>query len=342
MVLSCKIQKDGKRRYQVRVRLRGVDKTRSFRKKAEALRWGASLERDVLLGLESALGQSRCRTFHQMIDRYMREVLPRKAFNTQRQQHQQLTFWRGFLGNVALDKIGPEEISGAKWVLGDRSNGTINQYLATLNTVFTMARKEWRWCEVNPVEAVKRLDKPCGRVRFLSDDERQRLLFFCQLSSCKALFPIVVITLSTAPRKGEIRCVRWADYDHRNHRIYLDETKTGERRSLPLYGQARQLMADLFGARKIGDVHVFQSPFGDWPVDFRRSWERAVSKAKVDNFHFHDLRHSAASYLAMQGATSGQIAEVLGHKTLAMVKRYSHFNTANIDATVERMNRAMF
>jgi integrase len=112
---------------------------------------------------------------------------------------------------------------------------------------------------------------------------------------------------------------------------------------LPLFGKAREVMSELYcSCRPPGQVHVFPSPFGDWPIDFRYSWEKALAKAKVENFHFHDLRHSAASYLAMQGATSGQIAEMLGQKTLAMVKRYSHFNTANIDATVERMNRAMF
>lgn len=332
----------GRRRYQARIRLKGVDRSKTFRRKAEALQWGADQERTILLGLSSALEQSKGRTFHQMIDRYLKEVLVRKSFNTQRQQHQQLMFWRGFIGNVPLIDVGSDVIGEAKWILQERSDGTINQYLSALNAVYTLARKEWRWCDVNPVEFVRRMVRPVGRVRYLSDDERQRLLFYCQLSACKLLLPIVVITLSTAPRKAEITTVKWTDYDFRNHRIYLDETKNGERRSLPLYGQARQIMAKLYQEREPGAIYAFPSPNGDWPIDFRHSWRSAVSKAKIENFHFHDLRHSAASYLAMQGATSGQIAEILGHKTLAMVKRYSHFNTANIDATVERMNRVIF
>lgn len=341
MVLMERKLKNGKRRFQVRVRIRGVDRSRTLRSRSEALRWANDQERTILLGLDSALGQSQQRTFEQMIDRYVLHVLPRKSFNTQRQQYQQLMFWRQLVGKVKLIDVGPEMISDAKRVLGDRGNGTINQYLATLNAVYVVARKEWRWCDSNPLESVKRMTRPQGRVRFLSDEERQRLLFYCQLSRCSALYPIVVITLSTAPRKSEIRTIKWADYDQRNHRIYLNETKNGERRSLPLFGIARELMIERFKLRHLGDVYVFPSPHGDHPIDFRRSWEKAVAKAKISNFHFHDLRHSAASYLAMQGTTSGQLAEVLGHKTLAMVKRYSHFNTANIDATVQRMNSAM-
>ena len=341
MVLTVRQLKNGKRRYHVRVRLRGVDRSKTLRKKAEALRWAAVQERDIMLGHDSALEQSGQRTFGQMIDRYVAEVLTRKGFNTQRQQYQQLMFWKNYIGKAKLVDVKQDMISDAKRLLFGRSNGTINQYLAVLNTVYVMARREWRWCEVNPLEMVSRMDKPKPRVRYLSDEERQRLLFFCKVSRCRSLYPIVIITISTAPRKTEIRTIRWSDYDYRHHRIYLDETKTGERRSLPLYGQARTIMAELFKQRQPGAVYAFPSPHGDHPVDFRHSWEKAVAKAKVSNFHFHDLRHSAASYLAMQGATSGQIAEVLGHKTLNMVKRYSHFNTANIDATVERMNRAM-
>ncbi len=75
---------------------------------------------------------------------------------------------------------------------------------------------------------------------------------------------------------------------------------------------------------------------------FRKAWDEAVKNAEIEDFKFHDLRHSAASYLAMNGATPGEIAAVLGHKTLAMVKRYAHLSDSHVAGVVERMNEKIF
>ena len=77
-------------------------------------------------------------------------------------------------------------------------------------------------------------------------------------------------------------------------------------------------------------------------MDIRKHWYDAVEAAGIEDFRFHDLRHSAASYLAMNGATLAEIAEVLGHKTLQMVKRYAHLSDQHTAAVVERMNKAIF
>jgi len=73
-----------------------------------------------------------------------------------------------------------------------------------------------------------------------------------------------------------------------------------------------------------------------------KAWLTAIEKAGIDNFHFHDLRHSCASYLAMNGASLAEIAEVLGHKTLQMVKRYAHLSEQHTLGVVERMNKKIF
>jgi integrase len=77
-------------------------------------------------------------------------------------------------------------------------------------------------------------------------------------------------------------------------------------------------------------------------VDLRKPWETALARAEIADFHFHDLRHSAASYLAMNGASLAEIADTLGHKTLQMVKRYSHLSEAHTAAVVSRMNERIF
>jgi len=89
--------------------------------------------------------------------------------------------------------------------------------------------------------------------------------------------------------------------------------------------------------------YIFPSVNGkNKPKNIETIWRKALKQAKVDNFRFHDLRHSAASYLAMNGASLAEIAEVLGHKTLAMVKRYAHLSEAHTASVVEKMNKKVF
>jgi integrase len=94
--------------------------------------------------------------------------------------------------------------------------------------------------------------------------------------------------------------------------------------------------------RRLDTPLVFPNPTGGKFLRFRETFDNAVVRAGIPAFRFHDLRHSAASYLAMSGASLAEIAEVLGHKTLAMVKRYAHLSEAHTRSVVERMNRAVF
>ena len=113
----------------------------------------------------------------------------------------------------------------------------------------------------------------------------------------------------------------------------LEDTKNGERRGIPLVGPALEVMRNLSKVRRIDDDRVLPET-----GSFRWAWLRAVRKAKVLDFRFHDLRHTAASYLAMNGASPSEIAAVLGHKTLSMVKRYAHLHDEHVAGVVSRMS----
>lgn len=78
------------------------------------------------------------------------------------------------------------------------------------------------------------------------------------------------------------------------------------------------------------------------PLDFQRAWMTALKRASLEDFRFHDLRHTAASYLAMNGAGLREIADILGHKTLAMVQRYAHLTEDHKSAVINRMATAIF
>lgn len=181
---------------------------------------------------------------------------------------------------------------------------------------------------------MSRLREPTGRVRFLSDDERKKLLDATTASRESFLHPLVVVALSTGARQGELLTLRWPQVDLERRVIRLEKTKNRDRRALPLSGAALEAVQSLARIRRIDDDRVFPLNEGQ----LRGPWEAAVKAAGLADFHFHDLRHTAASYLAMSGATLAEIAEVLGHRTLAMVKRYSHLTEQHTAKVVERMN----
>jgi integrase len=190
---------------------------------------------------------------------------------------------------------------------------------------------------------VRRLREPKGRVRFLSDEERELLLQSCKESHNPYLYTIVVLALSTGARQGELLKLHWKDVDMKRNTLTFRDTKNGETRSVPLTEYGLALMKDHSRVRRIATPLVFPS-LSDCmkPYSIREAWKCAVKRSKLVNFRFHDLRHSCASYLAMNGASLLEIGEILGHKTLAMVKRYSHLTEAHTRGVVERMNRAVF
>lgn len=332
--------KNGRVRYRVRVRVRGEFRSRTFTSRAEAEHWGSDTEKEIYRVGLSAHERSKGQTFWNLIDRYCMEVLSRKSSGTQRSQLGKLMFWRSFIGDVPLIEVVPPVIGAAKQKLQALKNGTINGYLAALSRVFTIAVKEWQWVESNPVSKVFRLPEPSGRVRFLSEQERAQLLFYAKISSNKYLHTVLMVALCTGARKNEIRRLKWAQVNMRRREIYVEDTKNGEPRTLRLFGPAFESMRELY-SRRGSAAYCFPSKDGIRPVDLRYPWEQVRAKAGLQNFRFHDLRHTAASYLAMSGGTLNDIGEIIGHKSLKSTKRYSHLTETHTSRLQEKMNHTI-
>jgi integrase len=155
----------------------------------------------------------------------------------------------------------------------------------------------------------------------------------------------VLLAISTGARKNEIMGLAWENVSFDLKRIILIDTKNGDTRAVPLVGEAFKLLKEHSKVRRIDTPLVFPRPGikgKEESMAIRRAWDNAIIAAKIENFHFHDLRHSCASYLAMNGASMAEIAAVLGHRTLEMVKRYSHISEQNTLSVVERMNQKIF
>src|SRR5215467_12385641 len=169
---------DGHVTFLVRVRRKGMPpQTATFSKRSEAKKWAQVTEGAVLEGRHFQASEAKKHTLTDLITRYSREVLPHKRLSTIPHQVRQLHWWQTHLGHYLLADVTPALIVEHRNILTQgRANGTVNRYLAVLSHTFTMAVREWQWCEDNPVRKVSKPKEPRGRVRFLSEEERQRLL----------------------------------------------------------------------------------------------------------------------------------------------------------------------
>ena len=345
--------------YRVKVRLKGYPtQSATFSRLTDARKWEQSVEASIREGRHFKTAEAKKHTLGELIDRYTSEVLALKKKSTANQKHY-LKYWKDHIGERVLADVSPALITeyrnklvGTKNRYGKEiSPVTANRYTTALGHVFAIAVNEWEWLDNNPVRRIKKYPESKGRVRFLSDDERGALLDACKQSENPYLYAIVVLAISTGARKNELLSLRWSQVNLKRGLITLEETKNDERRSLPLRGQALELIEERNAVRHIGCDYVFPSskvkknaagkPVYQ-PIDIRTAWENALTRAEITNFRFHDLRHTCSSYLAMNGATLAEIAEVLGHKTLQMVKRYAHLSESHTASVVEKMNKKVF
>ncbi|MCX7166647.1 MAG: site-specific integrase [Rhodocyclales bacterium] len=352
---------DGTITYRVQVRKRGFPpQTATFERKTDAKRWAHDIESAINEGRFFRTTEDRRRTFSEMVEKYIKENLPDKKPQLQQDQKNHLAWWNLNLGRYLLVDVTPAVITDARNKLASepiaprtanpkkrgkarfRANATIVRYLGTLSVMYSTACREWAWVNDNPLRKVRKPPEPRGRVRFLSDDERRRLLDACQTSFNPVLYPVVVIALATGARSSEIMNLTWDRIDLERGRAILDDTKNGERRALHLTAHALNVVKGLSARRKDGEYLLFPGNKPGRPAELRKAWLDALKRAKIGNFRFHDLRHSAASYLAMNGATLAEIAEILGHKTLAMVKRYTHLSESHTRQVVTRMTENIF
>lgn len=347
--------KKGKVTYRVQIRTLKYRETATFERQTDAKRWAAQVETAIANGRHFKDQAPSRHTFAEMVDRYIAEVMPTKP-KSESAQVPQLLWWRSQVGEKSLADVTPALLSELRDALSKKGRrdkpltpASVNRYLAALSHVFTVATEEWQWLSDSPTRLVRRMKEPRGRTRFLSDEERERLLEACRASGNIYLYPAVVLALSTGMRSGEIMNLTLDDVDLTRKRLILRETKNGEQRAVPLAAEALGQVREVVGLRRPDDTRLLfpsdrrlRPGTARRPIELRAPWNTALAKAGLKDFKFHDLRHTAASYLAMCGASLMEISAVLGHKTLQMVKRYSHLSDPHTATVVTRMNQRIF
>lgn len=290
-----------------------------------------------------------------LIDLYMAHYAGRDTTRAQR-----LRWWAAQLGDVTLQDLTDDHVhlalegladQNAKFYAGKDEAGrmllhakrkrlapaTVNRYGASLSAVITWAVKRRIAPKgyVHPCRSVERKPERNEKTRFLSNDERMRLLDACRASAWPRMYGLVLAALTTGARRGDLLGLAWADVDLERGEALVARTKNDDPRVLPL---VPGLVAEL--RRFVGkpDECVFASPrdsrrpFAFWP-----QFNAALRAAKVRDCTFHTLRHTCASMLAQNGATLIEIADLLGHRQLQVTKRYSHLATGHKAALVNRV-----
>jgi integrase len=341
-----RVGKTGNTTWRVRVRRQsGPWLTKSFPKKSDAEQWARSIEHKLDSGDHVPNAEARKRTLADAIDRYLTITLPRsKHRKNSSEQTRLLTWWKEHLGGVALVSLTPAKLADARDALAAKrrrdgkalAGSTVNRYVTALSAVLSVAVKEYGWLPRNPVANVMRLEDSKGRERFLAKLEMLELLKACGPSDCRELLPIVELALATGAGKSELLNLLWNDVRVGGGQrvVTFRDTKNGETRTVPLSSSAEATLTQWASGRIAWQQgRVFQIS----KTELDKSWRVARDSAGLHDVRFHDLRHSAASYLAMSGASLMDIAAILGHKTLAMVKRYSHLSEQHTTAAIDRM-----
>lgn len=272
-------------------------------------------------------------SFSKYAQQYLEYSRVNKAFSTYN-RHDRISIARleSHFKDKYVYEITPQMIEKYKAKrLETVSPASVNRELATLKNMFTMAIK-WDFVNTNPAKEVRLLKEPPGRLRYLKSEEAKALLTVC----AGHIRPIVVTALNTGMRKGELLKLKWADVDLNNRKITVINAKNNESRVIPIN---KTLYQELFSLseRSTGD-YVFSDkndrPYGD----VKKSFLTALKSAKIEDFRFHDLRHTFGSYLVMQGVDVKTVQQVMGHKDIRMTMRYAHLSPRYVQKAVEKLD----
>jgi integrase len=190
---------------------------------------------------------------------------------------------------------------------------------------------------MNPARLVEQRTESPGRIRYLLDEEEKRLREVIARRFPRHMASLTV-ALKTGMRKGEQFSLEWPEVSFDRNRIFLDQTKNGSNREIPMSKTCREALLSLDKERKDGEVRIFYSKFGE-PLNDPRTWfELAIEEAKIPNFTWHDLRHTFCSRLIMAGVDLKTAQTLMGHKTISMTARYAHLSSAHLDTAVDKLD----
>ncbi len=316
-------------RWQARVVRKGFPPVaKSFQTRGDAVTWARAIERDQDLGAFVPRRENTSMALCDLITRYTAEVVPKlRGAHT---EVVRLATINKTLGDYSLAALTPQVVGAYRDArLLDVTPSTVLRELQSLSAMLNHAAREWNLPVSNAVQSIRRPSANRARSRRLEPEEEAKLLEAlctggrneCGRFVTGARNPwvksIVLLALETAMRRGELLSLCWDAVDLARRTVFLEMTKNGSARTVPLSTRAVELLATL---PRCSDSRVF-------PVTenaLKHVWVRACSTAGIDDLHFHDLRHEATSRLAEKLPNIVELAAVTGHRDVKMLARYYH------------------
>lgn len=269
-----------------------------------------------------------------LIARYLDYVSNQKGFRTKKYHVQHLF---RVLGNPPIHTLNVEVLDRYRITRQQEGVGpaTINREMATLKHALTKA-VSWKLIKKTIREDLREMGKlkePGGRLRFLSHEEAAELL-----EGCRGMFKtLVTVALHTGMRRGEILSLKWDAVDILHGFIQVSQSKNGQPRTIPMNDTVKRALT---GLRTRVDVPwVFHDEEGKQLPNTRKRFELACKRAGIINFHFHDLRHTFASWLVMGGVPLPTVSELMGHQSIAMTMRYTHLSPKHRLGAVQSLDK---
>ena len=334
MASILKLHKSRGFSYRVFIRRKGLKPiTKVFSNKELAELFVERIEGDKEMLLAYGGSRNYHITFRQLATDYLKHEYTGKDIQ---KQELRLGFWVQSFGSKYLTDITRSDINSGVCELSMKlSNATVNRYRSVVSVVFSYACRHLELND-NPVRYIPSKPENNARNRYLSADEKTRLFEASKQCSWDKLYLLILLALSTGARRGELINLKWADIDFDRQTAYVSTSKNGQPRVLPL---TDAVVDELSKFVQSDSSLIFNSEIKkDKPFCFVKQWKNALNLAEIEDFRFHDLRHTTASYLAQNGASLLEIADVLGHKQIQVTKRYSHLC---IDHKTKLINRVL-
>ena len=331
--IEKRTNKAGETRWRAKIRRHGfpaLDQT--FPTKAAALRWTREMERGMDRGQLTERDTSSLILLSTLLSRYRDEIVPQKKGARQDATLIERLLARP-IAQLSVAALTPARLAQYRdeRLAHGVSGQTVRHELNMFSRVIEQSLREWGVScpHGNPVRQI-RLPAPAGaRTRRLLDGEESRLLEVAQKHG-DVIGPIITWAIETAMRRGEIAAMRWEHLDRKARVLLVPETKNGTPRRVPLSTAAMEVLTRR--ASSSGDKGAPPSGlvWGHGKDAISQSFIRTCQTAGIEGLTFHDLRHEATSRLFEKGLNPMQVAAITGHKTLQMLKRYTHLRAEDL------------
>lgn len=309
--------------WQARVQRKGFsERCKTFNNKSDAVAWARMIESEMDRGIYLNRTAAESTTLSELLNRYLTEITPNKK--SAKQEKYRINKWlktRLAARNISTLKTSDFVTWRDARIKTNVGPNTIRLELAIISNLFNVAKNEWGYEQLNnPAESIRIPKLPTGRTRRVSKEEIELLI---NSTESYELPYIIKIALETGMRRGEIAKLEWRHIDFTKRTVLLPDTKNGEARTIPLTTSCVAVLKSI-------PRNINGRVFNMTDNAISRAFLRVRLRCGLEDLHFHDIRHEAVTRFFERGLNMMEVSAISGHKTLQMLKRYTHLKAEDL------------